>query len=270
VGNFVGQTGASVVTVGNASSFSPTSGAVIGVEIGKVTGTAGPSSAGFTFNGSSTSTFTAVQIDPTDARSTAGSTGRFTGLAITPTINITNTLAAGYTALLVNPTETSVGTGTKNLLDLQVGSSSKFTVNNTGAVTAVGGVAATGQGVPSEVGVITAATASAAVTATTLLAAPVAATLYRVSAYMKVTVATASPVAGPITLTYKDSDGVAQSVVMQLQNAAGASTTTTGSTTTTPAMGSTRVYAGSGTALAYAIAFAGTGSYEYTFKCEAL
>jgi hypothetical protein len=133
-------------------------------------------------------------------------------------------------------------------------------------------VATTGAGIPSEVGVVTATTASAAVTATTLLAAPVAGTLYRVSAYLKITVATTTPVAGPITLTYKDNDGVAQSIVMPLANATGAivSPWATGSTTTTPVNGNSYIYAGSGTAIQYAIAFSGTGTYEYRLVCEAL
>jgi hypothetical protein len=85
---------------------------------------------------------------------------------------------------------------------------------------------------------------------------------------MKITVATTTPVAGPITITYKDSDGVSQSVVMMLQNAAGAVATSTGSTTTTPVMGSLEIYCGSGTAINYAVGFSGTGTYELVLKCE--
>jgi len=143
---------------------------------------------------------------------------------------------------------------------------------NLAKITNYNAVATTGAGVPSEVGVVTATTASAAVTATTLLAAPVAGTLYRVSAYLKITVATTTPVAGPITLTYKDNDGVAQSIVMPLANATGAVVApwATGSTTTTPVNGNSYIYAGAGTAIAYAIAFSGTGTYEYLLVCEAL
>jgi hypothetical protein len=53
--------------------------------------------------------------------------------AITPTINQSST--AGYTALLINPTETTTGTGTKLLIDAQVGGVSKFKVDNTGRTT---------------------------------------------------------------------------------------------------------------------------------------
>lgn len=47
---------------------------------------------------------------------------------------------AGYTGLLLNITETSTGSGTKSLADLQIGGSSKFKVDNTGAVTATGAI----------------------------------------------------------------------------------------------------------------------------------
>ena len=54
-------------------------------------------------------------------------------MQITPTINQSST--AGYTALLINPTETTTGSGAKNLIDAQVGGVSKFKVDNTGKIT---------------------------------------------------------------------------------------------------------------------------------------
>ena len=51
-------------------------------------------------------------------------------LSIAPTINQSST--AGYTALLINPTETATGSGAKNLIDAQVGGVSKFKVTNGG------------------------------------------------------------------------------------------------------------------------------------------
>lgn len=59
--------------------------------------------------------------------------GTVTVLSISPTISQTTT--AGYTALLINPTETTIGSGAKNLIDAQVGSVSKFLVNNAGSLT---------------------------------------------------------------------------------------------------------------------------------------
>jgi hypothetical protein len=59
-----------------------------------------------------------------------------TGLSVAPTLNQSGT--AGYTALLINPTENATGTGAKLLIDAQVGGTSKFKVDNTGTVKATG------------------------------------------------------------------------------------------------------------------------------------
>ena len=67
-----------------------------------------------------------------------GSSGDQTMMQINPTINQTST--AGYTGIKLNVTETATGSGTKNLIDLQVGGASKFTVNNTGASTFSGAI----------------------------------------------------------------------------------------------------------------------------------
>lgn len=54
-------------------------------------------------------------------------------LSLTGSINTSGT--AGYTALLINPTETATGSGIKNLINAQVGGTDKFTVSNTGVTT---------------------------------------------------------------------------------------------------------------------------------------
>ena len=65
---------------------------------------------------------------------TAGQTsGSVTFQSIEPTITQTST--AGYTALHINPTETTTGSGTNNLILAQVGGVTKFAVSNTGALT---------------------------------------------------------------------------------------------------------------------------------------
>lgn len=51
-------------------------------------------------------------------------------LTVDPIINQSGT--AGYTGLLINPTETATGSGTKRLIDAQVGGASRFSVDNTG------------------------------------------------------------------------------------------------------------------------------------------
>ena len=61
------------------------------------------------------------------------SSGNQSAVLINPTINQSST--ASYTMLLINPTETATGSGTKLLIDAQVGGTSKFKVDNTGAIT---------------------------------------------------------------------------------------------------------------------------------------
>jgi len=76
-----------------------------------------------------------------------GSSGTQYFVNQTGTLNQTGT--AGYTAWFMNMTETGTGSGTKMLVDLQTGSSSKFSVTNTGVTT----VAAVGTGAGSVVSV---------------------------------------------------------------------------------------------------------------------
>lgn len=65
--------------------------------------------------------------------------------AIAPTYNMSGTAAA--TDLLINRTETAVGSGTQYLIDAQVGGSSRFSVANSGEVTVgAGGVNGNGAG----------------------------------------------------------------------------------------------------------------------------
>lgn len=67
------------------------------------------------------------------------------GLAVASTINQTST--ANFTDLLVNRTNTAAGSGTQRLLDLQVGSSSKFNINTSGVIGSYNGQATAGNGV---------------------------------------------------------------------------------------------------------------------------
>lgn len=62
----------------------------------------------------------------------SASSGLQNGLLINPVYTQSGT--AGYTALKINTTETTVGSGTKLLADFQVGSVSKFSVSNAGKV----------------------------------------------------------------------------------------------------------------------------------------
>lgn len=60
----------------------------------------------------------------------SGASGTQYGATIAPTLTQSST--AGYTALRVNATETTTGSGTKLLADFQVGGTSKLAVDNTG------------------------------------------------------------------------------------------------------------------------------------------
>jgi hypothetical protein len=62
-----------------------------------------------------------------------GSSGTSVLANLSPTINQSST--AGYTALLVNPTETSTGSGTNLLIDAHVGAGAGFKVDNGGYAT---------------------------------------------------------------------------------------------------------------------------------------
>ncbi len=62
-----------------------------------------------------------------------GSAQTATHVAIKPTISQSST--SGYTALLINPTESSTGSGTKRLISGQVGGVDKFIVDNAGNTT---------------------------------------------------------------------------------------------------------------------------------------
>jgi len=73
---------------------------------------------------------TAIQVLGSNAIS--NSSGQFTGIGIYPALSQTG--SASYTALLINPTETTLGSGTSYLADFQVGGVSKFNVTNTGNV----------------------------------------------------------------------------------------------------------------------------------------
>jgi hypothetical protein len=64
--------------------------------------------------------------------------GVSTAFSVTPTY--AQTVTAGYTAILANVTESSVGSGAKNLIDLQVAGASKAKIDNTGTLTLVGGL----------------------------------------------------------------------------------------------------------------------------------
>ncbi|RZA08801.1 MAG: hypothetical protein EOP11_03770 [Proteobacteria bacterium] len=76
-----------------------------------------------------------------DVRGTLSSaTGLDYGAKILSTVNASGT--AGYTSLLVNATQTAVGSGVKRLLDLQADGTTRFSVGNDGATSVAGQLSA--------------------------------------------------------------------------------------------------------------------------------
>lgn len=114
---------------------------------------------------------------------------------------------------------------------------------------------------------------TAAVSATNLVASP-ATSRYRITAYLKVTTAATTGLAtstlGAVTITYADgTDSVSQSVVMQMQTQAGAAATTnSGNSTTSTLSGQLMVFAHSGTAIQYAIAYASNTAAQMAYEAH--
>ena len=73
----------------------------------------------------------------------SNTSGASAALVIKPTYNQLSGTAAN-TDLLINRTQTAVGSGTQYLIDAQVGSASKFSVDNVGNILTVGSLGATG------------------------------------------------------------------------------------------------------------------------------
>lgn len=101
-------------------------------------------STGFTINNStgavtvSRNGTTATTLLNVTSTGLTASSGVQTPFLVNPTINQTST--AGYSAVLVNVTESATGSGAKNLFHGQIAGVDKFSVSNTGLVTAAGGV----------------------------------------------------------------------------------------------------------------------------------
>lgn len=77
---------------------------------------------------------TAFTINP---RTNSTTSGQVNGVSITPTYNQASGTASN-TDLLINRTETAIGSGAQYLIDAQVGGVSKFSVTNTGVIKQAG------------------------------------------------------------------------------------------------------------------------------------
>ncbi|TSC60306.1 MAG: Cell wall surface anchor family protein [Parcubacteria group bacterium LiPW_15] len=96
---------------------------------GNIGSTASNSSLTFQNGNFSTANRFAVTLGSGTHSQTSGTNG---ALTIVPVYNQVSTSTAANTDLLIKRTETSLGTGVQYLIDTQVGTSSKFSVSNTG------------------------------------------------------------------------------------------------------------------------------------------
>ena len=144
--NYTTQTTGSAFSFGNMSSFTGTSGTVIGVEIGGNSGANGVTT-GLAYTvapASGSLNFIGAQIDPTFTPTT--SSGSLTGLMVSPTFNpaagsstfvgvniaptVQGTSSGATTALLVNPTLTVTNLAGMNLIaDFQSGGVTKASID---------------------------------------------------------------------------------------------------------------------------------------------
>lgn len=252
----LGTTAARAITLGgngggNGKNFSATSGTQVAVSVG------GPvSGTGF------------VNFSPTSG------TANFVGLQVTPTINQTSTSSGNYTALLVNTIETSLKGSTNLLLDLQAGSTggtSKFAINNSGVTTKYAGNATVSNGQPSEVAVVDLTAQTAAITATTLISAPVTG-MYRIAWSAAITTAASvSSILGGTNgfqiIYTSPTDSVAKTTV------SGNSVTSAANTTATTVGSDIVIYAKTGTNIQYQYDYTSSGTamaFELHIKVELL
>lgn len=138
--------------------------------------------------------------------------------AITPTI--TQTTTGGYTALLINPTESTTGSGAKLLLDLQVGGTSKTAISNSGSFSKYQGVTTTGWGIPAIYGTGRSTAQTAAVASVATYTVGAADGSFLVSANVNVTTSTVHTIA--VQVDYTDETNTAQTLTLNFAQLSGA------------------------------------------------
>jgi hypothetical protein len=197
---------------------------------------------------------------------TSGS-GGYVGLLVGFNVNQTGTASGNYTGIRVNMTETAILGTAHRLLDLQVGSSSKFAIDNTGSATAYGGTALQAAGLVSEVSTLNTTGLTAAISNPTALytVPPLKGGLYRVTYYAKVTTAasggspssTLGGTAG-FTLSYTDPVDSTTPTVTIARSTSGMNLS--GNTTTTVDIGSIVVNLKTGTVANYGYDYTSSGT----------
>ena len=245
------------VTLGNKSNMTLTSANQIGVSVG---------------NGSGTATDGTLVWQP------ASGTGGFTALLVSPYLNTAGT--GLYTGILLQAVEASTQTSSltagNKFLDLQggaAGTTSRFTIANTGTISNYNTVATVRNGTSANYASADLTSQTAAIGATTLYAAA-STGVYRINWSAAVTTASdGSSVLGGSTgfqVTYTSpTDSVVKTTV------AGNSVTSAANTTGTATSGSLIVYAKTGTNISYSFGYSSTFTtttmaYELHITLEAL
>lgn len=188
-------------------------------------------------------------------------TAKFNALQVNPTINQTGGANGTVTDIMVNSVETAV-VGTHNFLDLQAGSAgttSKFTVKNSGIVTNYNAQTTARNGLPAILASSDLTAQTAAITSTNLLASAPYTGVYEIKWSADITTAsdTSSVLGGAngFQVTYTSpTDSVAKTTV------AGASITSSANTTATATTGSLAVYAKTGTAISFQYGYTNVSS----------
>lgn len=148
----------------------------------------------------------------------AAAGGTQVSVAIIPTINQSATAAA--TDLLINRTQTAVGSGAQLLIDAQVSTASKFAVNNLGSLTKIGAITTAGlMGAPGVVAVGRVTAQSAANASISTFTVGAADASFEISANMNVTASTA--LTTTLTCTYTDEASTAQTMVLPIVSLSG-------------------------------------------------
>lgn len=93
------------------------------------------------FTGSSIASITGTSrvIDITSTFAAAAGSANYRPLSINYTINNSGTQTGNTTGIFLNATVTSLGAMTHNLMDLQLGGSSRFSIDTTGMISNIGG-----------------------------------------------------------------------------------------------------------------------------------
>lgn len=145
------------------------------------------------------------------------SSGVGTGVDIAFTLNQTST--AGFTDLLINRTQTAVGSGLQSFIDCQVASASLYTIANSGKQTKYAGVTAVGWGSPAIYGAGRSTAQTAAVASVAAYTVGAADGSFYVSCNVLVTTATTHVFS--VTCAYTDEGNTARTLTLNFTTSAG-------------------------------------------------